>query len=134
MGQINAKRISDKEFIVGETIIKIRDDGIVYIEAHGIQNVEIARQHIDYYNKFGIISDKYPYYLINLNEAGKATTGARKIWRTMGDMPSVKKVAFYGLHSVARVLASFIIGLSQKASTYFFSTEEEAINWLKNEV
>lgn len=68
--------------------------------------------------------------LIDLNKAGKSTPEARKIWKEMGDHDKNRKVAFIGLNTVARVIASFTITFSENKNMKFFATREEALKWL----
>jgi len=41
------------------------------------------------------------------------------------------KVAVFGLHPVARVIASFVMGVSKNKDMRFFKAKEEALAWLK---
>ena len=69
--------------------------------------------------------------LVDLNKAGKPTSEARKIGKERLEEEGVGKVALFGLHPVARVLASFVMGVSKKEDMKFFKTKEEAIAWFK---
>ena len=73
--------------------------------------------------------------LVDLNKAGKQTTLARNVWTDLcnqGERPV--KVALWGLHPVAKLLASFYIGLSGNKKCKFFSTKEAAMKWLKEKI
>lgn len=65
-----------------------------------------------------------------LNKAGKSSPEARLIWQQISGLEKTNKVAKYGLNPVARVLASFVIGVYHKSNMRFFSTKEEAMTWL----
>ncbi len=41
------------------------------------------------------------------------------------------KVALFGLHPVARVVASFFMGATKKKDMRFYKTRGEALAWLK---
>jgi len=41
------------------------------------------------------------------------------------------KVALFGLNPVARVIASFVMGVTRKKDMRFFKTREEALAWLR---
>ena len=43
----------------------------------------------------------------------------------------IGKVALFGLHPVARVIAAFIMGITRKKDMRFFKSKEEALAWLK---
>jgi len=69
--------------------------------------------------------------LIDLNKAGKQSPEARKIWKEWNENEKTRKVAYIGLHPVAQVLASFVMGVTRKKDLRFFKTKEEALAWLK---
>jgi hypothetical protein len=75
--------------------------------------------------------DGKTYTLVDLNNAGMPSQKARKIGQEMIAHERTGKIAFFGLHPVARVIASFIVGVSQKADLRFFKSREEALAWLK---
>ena len=41
------------------------------------------------------------------------------------------KIAHWGINPVAKILASFVMGLSKKTEMRFFTSKEEALAWLK---
>jgi hypothetical protein len=41
------------------------------------------------------------------------------------------KTAFFGMHPVARVIASFVMGVSPNKMMRFFKTKEDALIWLR---
>ena len=69
--------------------------------------------------------------LIDLNKAGKVSPGARKRQVEISGHEKTAKVALFGLHPVARVVASFFMGISRNKDMRFFKTEKEALAWLK---
>lgn len=69
--------------------------------------------------------------LIDLNKAGKTSTGARKRQVELAGHEKVGRVAIFGLHPIARVIASFVMGLSRNKDWRLFKTREEALAWLK---
>ena len=72
--------------------------------------------------------------LIDLNQVGQPSPEARKIGQEAFDDEKVGKVALFGLHPVARVIASFVMGVTKKKDMRFFKTKEEALAWLMGEV
>ncbi len=70
---------------------------------------------------------------VNLNKAGKSSPGARKIGSEFLSNEIFGKIAYFGLHPVARVLASFFMGMSKKKDMRFFKNKEKALSWLKGE-
>ena len=69
--------------------------------------------------------------LIDLNKAGKTSPGARKRQVEISEHEKTGKLALFGLHPVARVVAAFLMGISRKKDMRFFKTREEAISWFK---
>jgi len=69
--------------------------------------------------------------LIDLNGARRTSAKARKIFqeRIMDDRTG--RVALFGLNPVAKVIASFVLGITRKKDMRFFKTREEALAWLK---
>ena len=67
---------------------------------------------------------------IDLNKAGMPSSGARKIGRKAFENEKVGKIAIFGLHPVARIIASFVMGVTRKEDLRFFKTKEEALAWL----
>lgn len=63
--------------------------------------------------------------------AGKEASEARKIFKEISENNKVEKISMIGLHPVARVLASFIMGISRNKNMRIFKTKEEALAWLK---
>ena len=68
--------------------------------------------------------------LIDLIEAGSASSGARKKFAEMEKIEKIKKEAQFGAGIVARVVASFIVKFSG-SNARMFATEAEALAWLK---
>ena len=71
--------------------------------------------------------------LIDLNKAGKTSTAARKKQKEISEHEKVGKVALFGLGPVAKVIASFFMGISMKKDMQFFKTREEASEWPKGQ-
>jgi len=69
--------------------------------------------------------------LVDLNKAGKVSPGVRKRQIEISEYEKTAKVALFGLHPVARVIASFFMGISRNKDMRFFKTEKEALAWFK---
>lgn len=124
------EKINDKEYIVNDTHIFKMDNEILYVEPHGEQTDESAQLLFDLYFQHKNIGTASNKYLVNLNYAGKNSPGARKIWQRIGELETTLKIGYFGLHPVAKVLASFVIGISDKKKSRFFFNKEDAIKWL----
>ncbi|OGF46200.1 MAG: hypothetical protein A2536_05190 [Candidatus Firestonebacteria bacterium RIFOXYD2_FULL_39_29] len=70
-------------------------------------------------------------FIVDLAMAGKEASEARKIFKEISENNKVEKISMIGLHPVARVLASFIMGISRNKNMRIFKTKEEALAWLK---
>ncbi|WP_321289707.1 STAS/SEC14 domain-containing protein [uncultured Sunxiuqinia sp.] len=129
--EIEVREISDKEIWVKTNKFSIIHDNIIYVIAVGEQTTEFAKAQAEICMKMsGLIKGKVNF-LIDLNKSGKNTPGARKTWKILTEHDNTEKVATFGLHPVAKVIASFVIRASSGNKMRFFSTKEEAIAWLK---
>lgn len=69
---------------------------------------------------------------IDCNKTGKPSPKARAVFQELGRKEKLYKVAAFGLHPVARIIATFGMGAEIKKGRYhFFNTEEQALKWLK---
>jgi len=71
--------------------------------------------------------------LIDATEADIASAGARKTYLEFAKAFRMAKAAIFGTKTLLKVLANFIIATAAKENVKFFSTEEEALEWLKGE-
>lgn len=124
-------QVSEKEFRIGANTIRLNDN-IIYVIAEGEQTTEMANAHKILNEQLLKNAGSKLSFLIDLNKAGKNSPEARQIWKEASEDDRIDKVASFGLHPVAKVLASFVIGISQKKNIHFFFTEKEAIQWLKS--
>jgi hypothetical protein len=120
-----------REIWVGENKIYLGEDNIVHITILGDvdEETEIGI-NAACYKLMEMVEGKMPA-LIDLNRAGKTSPGARKRHKEITEHEKTGKVALFGLHPVARVIASFTMGLSKNQDMRFFKTREEALAWLK---
>ena len=126
-------QISEKEFIVGGNRSSIIGDNIIHVVASGEQTSELARLQFEMDSKLASLIDGKVNYLIDLNKAGKNSPEARSTWAKITENENTNKVAIYGLNPVARVLASFVMGVTKKKDFRFFMTKEDALNWIMEE-
>ncbi|MCJ2534163.1 MAG: STAS/SEC14 domain-containing protein, partial [Candidatus Thermoplasmatota archaeon] len=69
--------------------------------------------------------------LIDLNKAGQQSAGARKTWKELSENENSGKLAIIGISPVAKVIASFVMGVTNKEDMRFFKSKDEALAWLK---
>ena len=82
-------------------------------------------------DKFAAMVEGNLNILVDLNKSGLPSAGARKEGLKGFEGERIGKVGFFGLHPVAKIIASFVIGVSKKKDMRFFRTKEEALKWLK---
>lgn len=127
---------SDREILIGENRIYLGEDNILYITIVGEINDKIALEFkntiFELNRRFG---KKVRNSFIDINKAGKVSSEARKLFKELSEDTEIGggKSAIFGLHPVARVIASFFIGISSHKHNRFFKTTEEALAWLKME-
>jgi hypothetical protein len=127
---LEIKYVCDTEIWIGENVTHLIEGKIIYIICVGEQTTEMANAHIKVNNQlFNMVEGKV-YFLIDLNKCGKSSPEARQIWNQLSEIDKTAKVAIFGIHPVARVLASFVISLSKRNNQRFFKTKEESLQWL----
>jgi len=121
----------DREIWVGENSLYLGEDNIFYITVVGEMDDEtaIAIKAADV--KFKSMVEGKVNVLGDINKSGKHSPGARKTWKEMMEEDKTGKVAIVGMSPIARVLASFVMGVTRKKDMRFFKIKEEALAWLK---
>lgn len=125
------KEVNEREFLVGESRMFLDEDRIITTVVVGETDEKKAIAFKEILLKLVNMAEGKICSLVDLNRAGKATSEARKIGQEMFYNEKTKKVALFGLHPVARVLASFVMRVTHKKDMRFFKTKEEALAWLK---
>ena len=128
---VEIKQVSEREIWVGENRIYLGEDNILYVTVVGDidDKMAIAIKEADL--KFKNTVEEEFDVLGDLNKSGKHSPEARKIWKEMTEDDKTGKVAICGMHPVARIIASFVMGVSRKKDMRFFKTREEALSWLR---
>lgn len=121
----------DREIWIGENRLYLGEDNILYITGDGNVDESLARACKEAVLKLIGLAEGKVNLFIDINKAGRQSTKTREIWAELNNHEKVKKVALYGLHPVARLIASFVQGISKKSDYRFFKTKEEALAWLK---
>ena len=121
----------DRKIWVGENWAYLGEDNITYFVLVGEHDENIAIACGEAFLKLINMVEGKGKALGDINKTGKQSLEARKIWKKISENEKVGKLALIGMHPVARVLASFIIGTTKKKDMRFFKTKEEALAWLK---
>ena len=121
----------DREILVGENRFYLGEDNIIYCTTVGDIDVEMAIAFDDATLKLTNMVEGKVNFFIDLSRTGQATPDARKLGKRMFELEKTGKIAMFGMHPVARVLASFVMGITKKEDMRFFKTKDEALLWLK---
>ena len=128
---IEIKQVSEREIWVEESRLYLGEDNILYETLVGKQDLETVIAIMEIHDKFRSLVEGNLNVLIDINKTGQPTSQARKTGLERLGKEGYGKVAMFGMHPVARVLASFIMGVTKKEDLRFFKTNEEALAWLK---
>lgn len=128
--KLEIKQINEREIWHGRVKTFLIEENIIYVITDGDQTLESASMQIEINNRMSILVEGKINYLIDLNKAGKNSSEARQIWNQISEQENTNKIAMYGLHPVARVIASFAMGGSKRKNQRFFTTKEESLKWL----
>ena len=121
----------DREIRVGENRLYLGEDNVIYCTIVGEVDEKTAIMGKESSIKLINMAEGRVKVLMDLNKARKTSSNARKIFSGMSEHKKVKKIALFGIHPVARLLASFFMGKAKKKDLRFFKTKEEALAWLK---
>lgn len=121
----------DKEMWLGESRFYLGDDNILYIDVVGELTDDMAEPLKEGALKLMNMVPGKVNVLADLNKVGIPSAKVREKGMEAAEYEKAGKVALFGMHAVARVIASFWIGLAKKKEIRFFKTKEEALAWLK---
>lgn len=121
----------EREIWIGKSRLLLGEDNIIYQTIVGKIEEKDAIAIQDASEKLRSMAKGKVNALVDLSRAGKPTPEAREIGRKRLENKDVGKTALFGQHPVARVIASFIMGVTKKKDMRFFKTKEEALAWLK---
>jgi len=119
------------EIRIGESTYRLGKDNIAYVTIIGEADEKTANRHREAGVKIMNMIEGTVNVLVDVNKAGKLSSEARGVFRELTENERSGKIAIFGLHPVARVIASFVMGASKKKDQRFFKTREEALTWLK---
>ena len=126
-------REEDREIWVGENRYYLSEDNILHITNVGPFDTEQAVAVRDALMKLKSMFKGKVDVLVDLNKAGQTSSKAREIFKGLSEDENVGHVAIFGVHPVAKVLASFFMEASKNRNIRFFKIKEEALEWLKEE-
>ena len=121
----------DREIRIGENRLYLGEDNITYFVLVGEHDENIAIACGEAFLKLINMGEGKVNALGDLNKTEKQSPEARKIWKEVSEHEKVEKLALIGMHPVARVIASFVMGATKKKDLRFFKTKDVALAWLK---
>ena len=121
----------DTDIWVGESRLLLDEDYILYETVVGYIDEKDAIAFQDASEKLRSMVKGKVNTLVDLSRAGKPTPKAREVGRKRMENEYIGKIALFGQHPVARVIASFFMGVTRKKDMRFFKTKEKALVWLK---
>jgi UDP-N-acetylmuramyl pentapeptide synthase len=124
---------TEQRLVIGEKFRVWWDDreGIIRSESRGDFEEGDARRQIAEIHRIAESKPGRALVLNDMTEAGKASSGARKVYAQMLNSEEIAKHAFVGMRTLTRVIVAFLLGASGAGNAMFFATEKEAIKWLK---
>lgn len=121
----------NREAKIGKNTTYLSDDNIIHTIIVGEVDVDIANAIRECHLEFLSMVEGKVKSFIDINKAGKQSPKSRDIGREMFENERYDKIALFGMHPVARVIASFVMGVTQKKDMRFFKTRDEAFDWLR---
>ncbi len=117
---------------VEETQLIFGNNNIIYVAMGGRPDNDVALNIKSIVLDFINASEDKVNFLVDLNKVGQPSSEARKIFKDLQEHNKVSKTALFGIHTIEKILASFVMSVSKKGNQRFFSTKEEALTWLKS--
>jgi hypothetical protein len=131
--RIEIKQVSDKEFLVGQSRLFIDSDGIVNMVIVGVIDGNMSGMMTEVFFKLTKTIAGEKRLLVDINDTRSVSREARKNAQQTFEVDKKIKLAAFGLHPVARMIATFVIGALQKKYMRFFKNREDALAWLKED-
>jgi len=120
-----------REIMVGKNRLHLGNDNILFFTGIGEYDEKTAFAIKEAGLRLANMVEGKVSVILDHNMAGKPSLKARAVFRKMTEHEKFGKIAHWGVHPVARVLASFVMNISKKKDMRFFKTKEEALTWLK---
>jgi len=127
--EVEFKQVSEREIYVGKNRFYHGEDNIIYATIVGETDDKVAIGILEANLKLLSMVEGKAKILVDLNKAGKTSPEARKIMKQLAEQEKIGKLALFGMHPVAKVLASFAMGITRKKDMLFFKTKAEALLW-----
>lgn len=130
--EFQIKQINDYEYFVNDVSITFTKDHVIRIITVGEASEKEALAVKEIIQKLSDLAEDKVNVLIDLTQALKPSPKARKVFLSLDDHHKIMKFAMFGAHPVAKVLAHFLLGITNRKDVRFFNTAEEALEWFKS--
>ncbi len=121
----------NREIRIGKNRLYLDEDNTLHISDVGKIDEKIAILCKNAAFKLMSMVEGKVNVFIDIDQAEKQSAEVRKGWKEFSEHRKLGKIALFGMHPVARVVASFVMGTTKKKDLRFFKTKEEALAWLK---
>jgi hypothetical protein len=123
----------EMEVRLGKSRLRFGEDKILYATVVGEYTTEIAKLTYDFFelHKNENMVDGKVKLFIDLTNARRASAEAKEFMHRLSQ--DIGKIALIGFNPVAKVIAGFFMGNSKKKNINFFNSQEDAVEWLKEE-
>ena len=131
---MSIKNRNEKEILVGDNRFYLGEDNILYVTVIGDFDKEIALEMEHAFHKLLNLRGRKTNILVDNTYSGKPSPEAKAVFRKMMESEFTTNISIYGTNMVSRILASFVMGLTNNKSMHFSKTKEEAIRWFEQQV
>jgi len=125
----------EREIWVEGSRIYLGEANIIYVTAAGppdeSPDEKTAIANMEATVKLASMVEGKVKLLVDITKAGQQSAETRKVWKEYTESEKFGKFALVGLHPVAQVVASFVMGACKKKDMRFFKTKQAALVWLK---
>ena len=127
---VEIREISEKEIWVEKCKVELGDDGIFYQSLAGDIDEEIVAALQKAFLKLINLVNGDIIAFVDLSESGMQYSKARKKAIAGFEQMKIKKIALYGVHPVAKVIANFFMSAANNDKVRMFNSKEKALEWL----
>lgn len=120
----------NQEIKIGENRLYLDENDILHVTLIGEVDEKTAIKLNEAHFKYMDMVNGKINCLVDLNNAGRQSVKVRRKGKEFLEDERVGKVALFGLHPVARVIASFVMGVTKKSDMRIFKSEKDALDWL----
>lgn len=126
---IEVIEISKQEIWVGDCKLKLVEN-VIYNTAAKNPDAEHAHLIVEAAIKLAKLANRKVNMIVDITDTGRPSPEARNVFaKEFENSQCFNKYAFVGANPVARILATFLMQITNKHNTAFFKTNKEALAW-----